>query len=484
MSISRYRIRQQSTVLALVACAVLLAGCASTAPTAQTAATHTVVHVTPEAQRRLDANGADAVMAEHVKAEFLHGWRGYRQYAWGRDALKPLSNTGSDWYAESLLMTPVDALDTLLVMGLTDEADAARELIATQLSFDKDLDVKHFEIVIRLLGGLLSGYQMTGDARLLALADDLGTRLLPAFDSPTGLPYVTVNLRTGKASGTESNPAESGTLLLEYGTLARLTGKQVYWDKAWRALEATYAMRSPIGLVGERFDVTTGRWTQTRTHVGARIDSYYEYLWKCWQLFAEPRCKTMWDTHIAAINTHVADEVDGALWYGHVDMATGARIAPRFGALDAFYSGLLAVSGDLDRAARLQHSAFSMWQAHGIEPEVWDYRAHAVVSPGYPLRPEIIESAWYLYRLTGDSAWRDMGRTMFDDFIRHTRTPSGFAGLADVVTKEKKDEMESFVLAETFKYFYLLYADPATLDPATTVLTTEAHPLRAVAPSR
>ncbi|WP_425491656.1 glycoside hydrolase family 47 protein [Luteimonas fraxinea] len=130
---------------------------------------------------------------------------------------------------------------------------------------------------------------------------------------------------------------------------------------------------------------------------------------------------------------------------------------------------------------RLQHSAFSMWQAHGIEPEAWDYRARTVVSPGYPLRPEIIESAWYLYRLTGDRAWRDMGRTMFDDFVRHTRTDSGFAALANVVTKEKKDDMESFVLAETFKYFYLLYADPATRDPATTVLTTEAHPLRPVA---
>lgn len=478
----RHRVRQRSAVIAIAACAAFLAGCASTPP--QTAATHTVVHIAPEAQQRLDANGADAAMAERVKAEFLHGWRGYRQYAWGHDALKPLSNTGSDWYGESLLMTPVDALDTLLLMGLTEEADAARELIATQLSFDKDLDVKHFEIVIRLLGGLLSGYQMTGDARLLALADDLGTRLLPAFDSPTGLPYVTVNLRTGKTSGTDSNPAESGTLLLEYGTLARLTGKQVYWDTAWRALEATYAMRSPIGLVGERFNVDTGQWTQTRTHVGARIDSYYEYLWKCWQLFAEPRCKAMWDTHIAAINTHVADEVDGALWYGHVDMATGARIAPRFGALDAFFPGLLAVSGDPVRAARLQRSAFSMWQAHGIEPEIWDYRAREVVSPGYPLRPEIVESAWYLYRLSGDTAWRDMGRTLFDDFVRHTRTDSGFAALANVVTKEKKDDMESFVLAETFKYFYLLYADPATLDPATTVLTTEAHPLQAVAPHR
>ena len=437
-----------------------------------------VVHVDDGARRRLDANGPDAAMVARVRDEFLHAWRGYRRHAWGHDALKPLSNGAYDWYGESLLMTPVDALDTLLLMGLDTEADDARELIATTLSFDRDLDVKHFEIVIRLLGGLLSAYQMTGDARLLALADNLGTRLLPAFDSPTGLPYVNVNLRTGATSGTDSNPAEAGTLLLEYGTLSRLTGKPVYFEKAKRALQATYARRSPIGLVGERFDVATGDWTQPRTHVGARIDSYYEYLWKCWQLFGDPDCKAMWDTHITALNTHVAEEVDGALWYGHVHMATGARIAPRFGALDAFFPGLLALSGDIGRARRLQASAFSMWQAHGIEPEAWDYRARRVLSPGYPLRPEIVESAWYLYRLTGDSAYRDMGRTLFDDFVRHTRTDSGFAALADVVTKQKKDDMESFVLAETFKYFYLLYADPATLDPTQVVLTTEAHPLR------
>lgn len=416
--------------------------------------------------------------AEQVKAQFLHAWRGYRHNAWGHDALKPLSNAPHDWYGETLLMTPVDALDTMIVMGLDEEAREARELIATKLSFDRDLDVKHFEIVIRLLGGLLSGYQLTGDARLLALADDLGTRLLPAFDSPTGLPYVYVNLRTGNAHGNESNPAEAGTLLLEYGTLSKLTGKPVYYEKAKRALVETYKRRSKIGLVGERFDVTTGEWTNTRSHVGARIDSYYEYLWKCWTLFGDEECRAMWQESIAAANRHYPEEVDGDLWVGHVDMHSGARLASRYGALDAFWPGLLALSGDIAQARRLQASSFEMWNRYGIEPEAYDYRKREVVSAGYPLRPEIVESAWYLHRLTGDAQYRAMGKTMLDDFVRYTRTDSGFATLASVVTKEKEDDMESFVLAETFKYFYLLFAPPQTLDPAKVVLTTEAHPLR------
>jgi hypothetical protein len=119
---------------------------------------------------------------------------------------------------------------------------------------------------------------------------------------------------------------------------------------------------------------------------------------------------------------------------------------------------------------------------HGIEPEAYDYRRRVVTGAAYPLRPEIVESTWYLYRLTVDPAYRDMGRVMFDDFVKYTRTDAGFASLESVVTKEKADDMESFVLAETFKYFYLLYAAPETLDPARVVLNTEAHPLQPVAP--
>jgi hypothetical protein len=417
-------------------------------------------------------------MAERVRSEFLHAWNGYRQYAWGHDALLPLSHGARDWYGQSLLMTPVDALDTLLVMGLRPQADEARQLIDTHLSFDRDIDVKHFEIVIRLLGGLLSAYEMTHDPKLLALADDLGTRLLPAFDSPTGLPYVFVNLRTGKAHGTDSNPAEAGSLLLEYGTLSRLTGKPVYYEKAKRALVATFQRRSPIGLVGERFDVDSGRWTNTSSHIGARIDSYYEYLWKCWELFGDRDCLAMWKDSIAAANRYLPEEVDGQLWYGQVDMATGARTGSTYGALDAFMPGLLAYSGDVARARRLQASSFAMWQLHGIEPEAYDYRRGVVTDAAYPLRPEIVESTWYLYRTTADPAYREMGRVLFDDFVRYTRTDAGFAALDDVVSKRKADDMESFVLAETFKYFYLLYAPPDTVDLSQVVLNTEAHPLR------
>lgn len=425
-----------------------------------------------------------AKLAARVREETRHAWRNYWRYARGHDDLKPLSKAARDWYAEPLLMTPVDALDTLLLMGLDKEAAQARELIVTRLSFDRDLDVQNFEITIRLLGGLLSGYQITGDARLLKLAEDLGQRLLPVFESPTGLPYTHVNLRTGKASGKVSNPAETGTLLLEFGMLSKLSGKPVFYGKAKRALVETYNRRAKdTGLVGAAIDVETGEWTDADAHIGGGIDSYYEYLYKCWRLFGDEDCKRMWETSIVAVNRYLADEVrQGELWYGHADMRTGRRTETRYGALDAFMPALLALGGDVERARRLQDSGLKMWRLHGIEPESLDYAEMKVLSPGYALRPEIIESAYYLHHYTGDARYRAMGREFFEDFVRYCRTRNGYAALQDVRTKEKKDSMESFVFAETFKYFYLLFSPKGTLDFDGVTFNTEAHPLRAVAP--
>jgi mannosidase alpha-like ER degradation enhancer 2 len=417
-------------------------------------------------------------VADRVRTEFLHAWNSYERYAWGHDALRPLSKTSHDWYGESLLMTPVDALDTLVLMNLDAETAKTRSLIVSELSFDRDVYVKNFEVTIRLLDGLLSSYQLTGDKRLLNLAEDLGTRLLPVFNSPTGLPYVYVNLRSGDVRDAVTNPAETGTLLLEFGTLSKLTGEPIFYKKAKRALVETYKRRSAIGLVGSTINVETGVWTDTDSHISGGIDSYYEYLWKCWRLFRDQDCRDMWNASIPAVDKYLADEVSGELWYGHADMQTGKRTATTYGALDAFFPALLALSGDIARARRLQASSFKMWNVHGIEPEILDYKTMRVIAGGYHLRPEIVESTYYLYRYTGDPKYRRMGETIFNDFVKYCRTDAGYAALADVTTKRQRDEMESFVLAETFKYFYLLFAAPRTLDFDKVVFNTEAHPLR------
>jgi mannosidase alpha-like ER degradation enhancer 2 len=407
--------------------------------------------------------------------------------------LKPLSKTYHDWYAQPLLMTPVDSLDTMILMGMKDEADRTREYIIQNLSFDKDIDVQNFEITIRLLGGLLSSYQLTGDKRLLNLAEDLGQRLLPVFNSPTGLPYRYVNLKTGKVRGEVSNPAETGTLLIEFGTLAKLTHQPIFYDKAKSALVETYKRRSPIGLVGTWFNVETGKWTDTDSHISGAIDSYYEYLLKCWVLFDDRDCKKMWLDSIAAINKYLADEVMKEqetpkgrfgvwkLWYGHADMNTGKRTATTYGALDAFFPAVLALSGDLNRAKRLQASSFKMWRQAGIEPEEFNYMTESITSPRYPLRPEIVESTYYLFHYTKDVSYQRDGEELWRDLVKYCRTEEGYAALKDVVTKEKSDSMQSFLFAETFKYFYLLFAPPRTLDFDRVIFNTEAHPIRRTA---
>src|SRR5712671_4445254 len=84
-------------------------------------------------------------LAAQVRSEFMHAWNGYKKYAWGHDDLRPLTKTYHDWYGESLLMTPVDSLDTMIIMGFDDEAKATREYIVKNLSFDKDIYVQNFE---------------------------------------------------------------------------------------------------------------------------------------------------------------------------------------------------------------------------------------------------------------------------------------------------------------------------------------------------
>jgi mannosidase alpha-like ER degradation enhancer 2 len=461
--------------------ALLLAGLLVPIAIAQSAApgkNAPVASATAPAKPMTDAEKAE--MAERVRAETLHAWNGYKKYAWGHDALKPLSLKPFDWYGEghSLLMTPVDALDTLTLMGLKAQADEARALIDTKLNLDQDIYVKDFEITIRLLGSLISCYEMTGDKRLLELADELGRRMSPMFDSPTGMPYEYVNLHTGAVRGTKSNPAEIGTLLLEYGMLARLTGKQDYYDMAKRALVELYKRRSPIGLVGSEIDVETGKWTDPTAGIMGGIDSYYEYLLKASTLFGDKDCARMWQESVRSIDKYLADERPNGLWYGQADMNSGQRTHTNYGALDAFYPAVLVLGDDVHRARQLQDSSYKMWNMAGIEPETLDYEKMQITSPGYELRPEIIESTYYLYHYTHDAKYLAMGQTYLDGLVKYCRTDEAYAALADVRSKQKKDAMESFFFAETLKYLYLLFAPESTLEFNSVVFNTEAHPMK------
>ena len=416
-------------------------------------------------------------LAEQVKSEFLHTWEGYKAYAWGEDELLPLSKSHRNWYDTSFVMTPVDAFDTMLLMGLDEEAEEAKQLIFDRLSFDQDISVQVFEINIRLLGGLLSAYQMDGDERFLELAEDLGNRLLPAFESPTGLPYLYVNLATGQTERPVNNPAEIGTLMLEFGTLSKLTGNPEFYNKAKKAIQVLFNKRSEIGLVGTMINVETGEWENTESHISGRIDSYYEYLLKSWLLFEDEDFKTMWEASIRPVNEYLLDRVETGTWYGYADMYTGERTRTIYGALDAFMPGMLVLADSIELAKEVQESNFKMWTMSDIEPEAMDYSTMDILSAAYVLRPENIESAFYLYRETGDEKYLEMGKVMFDSIVEFCRTDVGYAELQDVQTKEKRDGMQSFFLAETLKYSYLLFADQDVLSLDEYVFNTEAHPL-------
>ena len=284
-----------------------------------------------------DAQKADA--AEHVRTETLHAWEGYKKYAWGHDSLKPLTKQPFDWYGpgHSLLMTPVDALDTLILMGLKPQADEAEKLIDSDLNLNQDIYVKDFEITIRLLGALISCYEGTGDKRLLELADELGRRMLPMFDSPTGMPYEYVNLRTGAVRGTVTNPAEIGSLLIEFGTLSQLTGKPDLLRQGQARIGG--ALQAPLGhrpgwLRDRRRDRQMDgpdRRHHGRHRLLLRVPA--QGVASLRRQGLRSRCGR---SSSDAIDHYLADFEPDGLWYGQADMNTGKRTSTHYGALDAF----------------------------------------------------------------------------------------------------------------------------------------------------
>ena len=420
--------------------------------------------------------GALSPLAQEVVEETLRSWQSYKQYAWGHDALAPLTKTYRDWYSEPLYISMIDAYSTLSLMGLEDEAKEIEHWVADSLDFEKDIDVKVFEVNIRILGGLLSMYELSGNRSILEKAQDFGDRMLPAFKTRTGIPRYWVNLESGLAHGDTVNVAEAATYTFEMGILSYYTEDPKYYQAGKEATKAIYARRSDIGLIGDVIDVNTGEWVSDQSHICAGVDSYYEYLYKSYLLFGDPELGAMWNESLPKLHQFLADRYEGRLWYGRVDRKTGKQLSAVVTLYDAFFPAILALSGDTARAADLQASWQWLWDKYGLEPMVYDYRKDTATYPAYDLNPEIIESACYLFRIMKDSSYYVMNEGFWSDLKMHCRTDLAFTSVSDVHSMEKKDYMPTFFFAETLKYLYLTFSDK--VDFHSLVFNTEAHPFK------
>jgi mannosyl-oligosaccharide alpha-1,2-mannosidase len=422
-------------------------------------------------------------LGEAVKAEMAWAWDLYREHAWGKDEIRPVSGGSSSFPIRKgphLGLTLIEALDTLWVMGLDSRFQDGVDWVRAHADFDVDGEVSVFETSIRLVGGLLSAHHASGDPMLLAKARDLADRLLPAFDTPTGFPHRFINLRTGAVRDPETNPAEIGSFLPEWGTLSRLTGDRRYGEVTRRAMVTLFEKRSKLDLLAVKIDARTGQWLDRRATVGSYADSYYEYLWDAWQLFGDAECRRMYEVCTRAILRHQQDWRDGRLWIADVDFETGKIVSTEQDELAAFYGGLLAQGGAVKTGAALTESWAALQDRYGVLPEGYDYATARPTAPGNALRPELADAAFNLWLIDRNPRWRAICAAHFRAMQRWNKARYGYTDLADVTTDPKRqaDHCPGYWWSEQMKYYYLIFADTPRFDYRRNYLTTEGNVLR------
>lgn len=422
-------------------------------------------------------------LGEDVRREMRWAWHQYREHAWGRDQIRPISGGFESFPLKNhhLGLTIVEALDTLWVMGLDEEFRDGVEWVKQNLDFDVDGEVSVFETSIRLVGGLLSGWYASGDPMLLAKARDCADRLLPSFKaSPIGIPHRFINLKTGALRGQETNPAETGTFIAEFGFLSRATGDDRYRAAAKRALVSMFERRSKIGMLADSIDCMTGEWKSRRATIGPPSDSYYEYLWDGWDLLGDRDCLKMYRTCTAAILRHQPKMTGGRLWFVDVDFETGKRINWDQDELASFYGGLLAQGGARSEGAAYTRSWGDVQKRFGVLPEEYDAATGKVVSATNSLRPELADAAFNLWLIDGQEEWRHIVSDHYLAMKRWNKARFGYATLADVRADPKiqSDHNPGYWWTEQMKYYYLIFADAPRVDYRRLYLSTEGNILR------
>uniref|UniRef100_A0A224X743 alpha-1,2-Mannosidase n=1 Tax=Panstrongylus lignarius TaxID=156445 RepID=A0A224X743_9HEMI len=441
-------------------------------------------------------------LREEARDMFYHAYWAYMDNAYPADELMPLSCQGRyrashpsrgdiDDSLGNFSLTLIDTLDTLVILGDLAEFEHAVKLVSHDVTFDNDIVVSVFETNIRVLGGLLSAHilaeyvqQTAGimkwySGELLMMAKDLGYRLLPAFNTTTGIPHARVNLKNGMKSPSlwssrETCTACAGTMILEMAALSRLTGDPIFEEKAHNAMSSLWKMRHrSTDLMGTVLNVHSGDWVRRDSGVGAGIDSYYEYCLKAYVLLGDNRYLSRFNKHYSAVMKYVSQ---GPMLLDVHMHRPNTNSRNFMDALLAFWPGLQVLNGDLKPAVETHEMLYQVMQRHTFIPEAFttDFQVHW---GQYPLRPEFLESTYFLYKATGDHYYLQVGKNILKGLQTHARVACGYAAVGDVRTRQHDDRMDSFVLAETFKYLYLLFTEPSDLivDLDRFIFTTEAH---------
>lgn len=455
-----------------------------------------------------------------VKQAFERSWAGYRKYGWGLDEYHPLSKGGKNMGPKPLGWIIVDSLDTMAIMGLKAQLNDARDWVKNVLNYDMDYEVNTFETTIRMLGGLLSAYYLTKDQLYLNKAKDLGERLVGAFDSPSGIPYASVNLHTGRGKESHadmgaSSTAEAATVQLELKYLSMLTGDAKYWKLAEKVHAVIDSNHSPDGLVPIFIQPGTGKFQGRLIRLGSRGDSYYEYLIKMYLQtgMEEDVYRQMYDEAVNGIKKNLVEtSYPNQLTYiAELENGVGGPTVPKMDHLVCFAGGMFALGAthgnlvetsrredwstlqesDLQLGRELTRSCYEMYARTetGLAPEIAIFNRdpektedfHIKLADAHNLqRPETVESLFVLWRVTKNPVYREWGWKIFEAFEKYTRVEgdAGYTSLDNVrqIPPKRRDNMESFWLSETLKYLYLLFDDSDQLPLTDVVFNTEAHP--------
>ncbi|DBA02142.1 TPA: hypothetical protein N0F65_004777 [Lagenidium giganteum] len=462
-----------------------------------------------QAQRRMQYSSANHNEDQRKVVDMIKwAWGGYERFAFGHDSLNVNTMTGTGLPDHDMALTLVDSLDTLFIVGMFEEFDRASEWVKTNM----DARIFHtgfisfFETTIRLLGSLLSTYQLSGHPHMLALADKLGDALSPAFSiNYHGMPDKDYDIMR-KTSREASSLAEVGTLQMEFKYLARLTGKQAYVDQVERIMDSLakdVKEHFKDGLLPVQINQHTGRIAaHSKVTLGAMGDSYYEYLLKQWLLSGkkETKYKEQYLIAVEGIKAKLVakSEPNGLVFIGEL---VNGKLDPKMDHLVCFVPGMLALGymngmpkDHLDLAEQLAETCYQMYaqMATKLAPEIMyfnmkkggteDLDVHPLDAFNL-LRPETVESLMYLHRITKKPKYREHGRKIMEAFERECKLDrGGYTSISNVAKgpakKRFRAEMESFFIAETLKYLFLLFSDDSVLPLDEIVFNTEAHPFQ------